>query len=244
MKKYLPVLLFAVGAIVLGLVFFLITKSTKDTGTFEDETETVPEVSLNLRPIASLTPTDDGHYLTMLVEKFEIDAKTMDYELLYSLPDGRSQGVPGSVTLGSSDTVERKLLLGSESSGKFRYDEGVTEGTLTLKFRNSAGKLVAKFQTKWHLQSMDTKLTSIDGKFTYTLPKALTKTWFVTMETFGIPAEAHGDVATGPYGVFSSSKVKVSGDVTINGKAYRYAAKWTELTDNSSPDLGIFIGTN
>lgn len=244
MKKYLPIILFAVGAVVLGLVFFLIAKSTKDTGSFEDETETVPEVALAQRPFASLTPTDDGHWLTLKVEKFEIDAKTMDYELLYSLPDGRTQGVPGSVTLGSSDSVERKLLLGSESSGKFRYDEGVSEGTLTLKFRNSSGKLVAKFQTKWHLQSSDTKLTSSDGKFSYTLPKVLSKTWFVTMETFGILSDAPGEIVSGPYGVFTSSKAKVPGTVDLSGKVFRYPTKWTEISDGKSPDVGIFVSTN
>ncbi len=244
MKKYLPIILFVVGAIVLAVVFYFIAKSTKETGSFEDETEVVPEVALNLRPVASLIPTDDGHWLNLTVEKFEIEAKTMDYELLYSLPDGRTQGVPGSVSLSSGDIVERKLLLGSESSGKFRYDEGVEEGTLTLKFRNSSGKLVAKFQTKWHLQSGDTELSSVDGKFSYTLAKAPVKTWFVTMETFGVPTEAPAEVVAGPYGVFSSSKTKIPGEVSLGTKVYRYSTNWTEITDNTSPDLGIFVSTN
>jgi hypothetical protein len=245
MKKLLPVFLFLGGAIVLGVVFFLIARSTKDTKSPTEDIETVPEVALELRPVASLTPTDDGHWLNLSVDKFKIDAKTMDFELLYSLPDGRSQGVPGSITLGGATPIERKLLLGSESSGKFRYDEGVSEGFLTLKFRNDQGKLVAKFQTKWHLQGSVTELTSIDGKFSYTLPKAPAKTWFITMETFGVPVDAPGTVASGPYGVFTSSKTKLAGELTLSGaKTYRYSTKWTEVVSGSSPDLGIFVGIN
>lgn len=245
MKKYLPLILLAVGLLVLGAVFYFISRSTKQGGTPEEETALI-EVALGDRPVAGLTPTDDGHWLLMKIEKIKISATTLDYELLYTLPDGRTQGVPGSINLKGEETIERKLLLGSESSGKFRYDEGVEEGTLTLKFRNNDGKLVAKFATRFHLQSNTKELTSVGDGISLTLAKTPAKTFFVTMETFGVYADPPAELKEGPWGVFSSSKSKLSGEVDLGtAKIYRAAGtRWEEITGGNTSDLGIFIGTD
>ncbi len=244
MKKYLPLILFAIGLLVLGAVFFFITRSTKDTEAPEEEALT--EVVLADRPVATLTPSDDGHWLTLKIEKIKITAVSLDYELLYTLPDGRTQGVPGSINLKTGGDIERKLLLGSESSGKFRYDEGVEEGTLTLKFRNDDGKLVAKFSTKFHLQSNTKELSSVDGKFKITLTKTPVKTFFVAMETFGVYTDPSSTVKSGPWGVLSSATTKLAGKVQLDtARIFRASGtKWEELTGGTTADLGIFIGTD
>jgi hypothetical protein len=243
-KKFLPIILLVVGILVLGAVFFLIARSTKEGSAPEDESEQVAEVALADRPVASLIPTSDGHYLVMKIEKIKIPAKSLDYELLYSLPDGRMQGVPGTINLTGETTIERKLLLGSESSGKFRYDEGVSQGTLTLKFRNDLGKLVAKFSTVWHLQGSVTEVTSADDKVKLTLKKAPIKTFFVTMETFGLPVDAPAEVTVGPWGIFSSNTAKLAGTLDLGSAKTYYlsGSKWIELTPGSFIQ-GIFIGT-
>lgn len=246
MKKLLPLFLLLGGVLVLGAVFFFIAKSTKETPSPEEESEIAPEVALPNRPVAKLTPSVDGHYLTMNITKLDkITAKTLDYELLYSLPDGRTQGVPGTIALAGSDLIERKLLLGSESSGKFRYDEGVSQGTLTLKFRNDEGKLVAKFATIWHLQGAVSDISSADGEVKLMLTKAPTKSFFVTMETFGMPEGAPEGITAGPWGIFSSSTAKLAGTLDLGSpKAYRFSGtKWVEVTSGNF-DFGIFVGTN
>lgn len=202
MKKFLPIILFVVGLLILVLVFVVI-KSKKTVTT--DDSNTITEVALSDRPVASLTPTSDGHYLNLKIEKIKLaKATSLDYELLYSLPDGRTQGVPGTVDLKGATEIERKLLLGSESSGKFRYDEGVEEGSLTVRLRDSKGKLLAKFSTKFHLQSTDLELTSIDNVFKYILEKKPKGMFFVIMETFGFISGGPSSVVSGPYGVFAS----------------------------------------
>ena len=45
------------------------------------------DVALPERPVVSLTPTIDGHYLNLKIEKIVIDAKSLDYELLYKTKD-------------------------------------------------------------------------------------------------------------------------------------------------------------
>ncbi len=206
LKKYLPLILLGVGVLVLILVFALI--KNKKTEVAVDDSDTIVEVPFAQRPVANLTPTSDGHYINLKIEKITLPkAASLDYELLYSLPDGRTQGVPGTVDLKGQTTFERKLLLGSESNGKFRYDEGVADGSLTVRLRGSNGKLLAKFSTKWHLQSTDQELTSIDQNFTYKLEKKPKGMYFVTMETFGLMDSSIAEVASGPYGIFSSDEL-------------------------------------
>lgn len=203
-KKFLPLILLGVGLLVLILVFVVI--KNKNTGVVHDS-DVLVEVAFKDRPFAALTPTSDGHYINLKIDKITLaKATSLDYELLYTLPDGRVQGVPGTVDLKGQTSFERKLLLGSESNGKFRYDEGVQDGSLTVRLRDSKGKLLAKFSTKWHLQSTDLELTSIDQNFAYLLDKKPKGMYFVTMETFGLPETTSvSEVAAGPYGVFSSA---------------------------------------
>ena len=244
MKKYLPFILLGAGIIVL-IVVFLVVRKNKQVVPTEKEDITVT-LSLNERPVASLTPSADGHWLKLTLTKILSSAASMDYELLYQLPDGRTQGVPGTIKLTGQDKIERDLLMGSESSGKFRYDEGVKEGTLTIRFRNDAGKLITKLSTKFALLSKTKELKSIDEKFVYKLASVNSKDFFVVMETFGVPKETPAEVATGPFGVFTSSKTAVSGVVTLEGtNIYLYSGSaWTKLDSGKSLGIGIFIGTN
>ena len=240
MKKFLPIILFVLGLVILGLVYFFVIKSPKKSSLVEDDTTSLIEVSLNDRPIVSLTPTSDGHWLNLKIEKIQIPgAYSMDYELLYELPDGRTQGVPGSITLNGQTLIERELLLGSESSGKFRYDEGVNVGTMTVRFRNEKGKLIARFTTKFTLLSDSRELESVDQAFRAILSKA-SKGYFVVMETFGIPNEAPSDIKSGPYGLFYSEATTLTGEAQL-GSYTTYMYKGSDWVKDAF-DTGIFIG--
>lgn len=239
MKKFLPIILLLLGVGVLVGVFLLVKGKGGEEVVEEEE---AAEVAFEKRPVTSLTPKADGHWLKLEIQKFSGLGESLDYELLYQLPDGRTQGVPGTITLGSETTIERDLLLGSESSGKFRYDEGVKEGTLTLRFRNSKGKLTAKFSTDFSLLTGVKTLSSVDGKFSYELSKS-SKDYFVVMGTFGVPAGFSGDPSSGPYGVFGSSAAALPGKVSLEGaKIEGYVdGEWSTLESGESSDIGIFM---
>jgi hypothetical protein len=153
MKKYLPFILLGVGVLVLVGAFFVINNKSGNEQ-FGDEETGLKEVPLEKRPIVSLTPSSDGHYLTLRVEKIVLDADSFDYLFEYKTGDGLSQGVPGSAQISDNGVFETELLLGTESSGKFRYDEGVENGSIELKFRKG-GKLVAKFKTDFQMQETE-----------------------------------------------------------------------------------------
>ncbi len=242
MKKFLPIILLVLGVLVFVVVFFVVRGKKKKA--LPTEESALIEVSLDDRPVVSLTPSEDGHWLTLKIEKIVIDADSMDFELLYQVPDGPTQGVPGSVDIAGKNSFEAELLLGSESSGKFRYDEGVSEGTITLRFRNEKGKLLIKFKSDFHLQSDTKNLSSVDEKFSYTLDDNY-HDFYVVMETIGVPKEISGDVKSGPYGIFSYPREeKFNGEVSLDGdsKFLWTGTKWEDLENDNSSDIGIFVG--
>lgn len=246
MKKFLPFIFLALGVLVLAGVYFFVVKPSRSNTDEEDESSLI-DVSLNDRPATSLTPSEDGHWLKLKIDKIVIAAESLDYELLYKVEDGRTQGVPGSIKLEGQKSIERDLLLGSESSGRFRYDEGVEEGTLTLRFRNEKGKLLAKFSTDFRLRAASSnEFTSSDGKFTWKLVcKAPGFEGFVViMETFGFP-EGLGDkeVILGPYGLFASSTIPECGQVSIdNQKLYLWESQnWKEIEKDTRVGTNIFV---
>ncbi len=242
MKKIIPIVVLIIGLLVVVGAYFFVSRNSEEPEVIGPQEEiALLDVSLSDRPVVRLTPRSDGHWLDMEVTKLMIEqAETMDYELLYTLPDGRQQGVPGMAELSGRDMVEVELLLGSESSGKFRYDEGVETGTMTLRFRNEDGQLLAKFISEFHLQNDTDTLSSINNEFTYILDE-VSEEYFVTMNTVGYP-ETDSSFSSEPYGVFSSSQESVPGvlewDGTIN---YWDGNEWTTLESPESSDIGIFV---
>src|SRR4030042_2524127 len=233
MKKFLPIIILVLGIIVLAGAFVFIKGLKQKEVVPVSQDETVQDIPIEKRPVASLTPSADGHWLKLKVEKIVISAVSMDYELLYQLSDGRTQGVPGTIKLEGKTEIERNLLMGSESSGKFRYDEGVEKGTLSLKFRDNKGKLVGKLTSDFHLQSGDIELNSTDGKFSYTLEKTPKTGYFIVMETFGLPEQT--DLGDQPYGIFTSLTKGLPGEAKFEGKTlvYLYSGNnWGIVKDN------------
>ncbi|MBX4206157.1 hypothetical protein KW795_03085 [Candidatus Microgenomates bacterium] len=226
MKKYLPIALFLLGLVIFAGVYFFVIKAKK-VEPIEDDGEVVAEIPFDKRPFTSLTPIKDGHWLKLEIKGIKVTATSLDYELLYKTSEGATQGVPGTIKMAGTSDVERELLLGSESSGKFRYDEGVEEGTITLRFRNEKGKLVGKLASDFHLQAGDKELTSQDGKFKFVLDKAPKSEFFVTMNTFGLSGVT--SVVDGPYGVFTES--------TLTGKP---DGEWTKANSPVSTSLGVY----
>lgn len=220
LRKYLPLILVGAGILIVALVGFFIFRASKTSQSPTTEEANVPDLPESQWPVVSLTPTNnpdvkgsDGHWLNFQVQNINVPgAATMDYELVYSTTSGGQQGVPGTVKLEGKD-VQRNLLLGSESSGKFRYDEGVEIGTITIKFRDSKGKLMGKLSTEFHLQSGVTELTSADGKFSYTLDNAAKGVFFVTMKTFAQADSSMVVAWQNGYGVFASDGKPHSGAV-------------------------------
>jgi hypothetical protein len=219
-KKYLPfIAIIVVAVIVVGGVFIVrkINQPVVTDNSIQDDAS-IPVLPADQRPTVYLIPSSDGHYLSLKVMSIKVpSANSMDYELLYKANNGVAQvteGVPGTIQLKGQTGVNRdNILLGSESSGKIRFDKGVENGTLTLRFRDGNGKLLGKVATDFHLQTGTTSLTSVDGTFKYTLSKPATGVWFVTMQPFGTPDAKSVVVFQNGWTIFASDGLAHPGTV-------------------------------
>ena len=206
--------------VVVGLVVFLLIKASVGGTPTATPEAVVPDLPQSEWPVVSLTPTSNpqvpnslGHWLDFKVQKLNVPgAVSMDYELVYNTTDGGQQGVPGTVKLDGTD-VDRPLLLGSESSGKFRYDAGVETGMMTLRFRDGSGKLIGKLTTNFHLQSNTVDLSSTDNNLKYTLAKLAKGVYFVTMQTFKDPDASMVVFTQNGYSIFASDGKPHAGKV-------------------------------
>lgn len=215
-------------------------------------------------PFTTLTITPDkksgsvsGHTFTMNITGLDASQKTLEYVLLYDLPDGRQQGIPGSIALEGKSSLTRDDLLMGSCSKVCRFDDGVKKGTIELTYRNEMGDATGDALGDWHLQSGEKILTSVDNTFEFQTPKAPAG-WVVTMTSFGLPAKINGRLLVGPFTLTSSSTLKTPGTVTFkssgagqgaaismwDGSSWRPLATKSASGDSISadaPSLGTFV---
>ena len=135
------------------------TKTTNNQPTSTPQTGGVWEIAELEKPYISLTPTSDGHWLNLKITKLPTTISAIEYELIYNALDNNieiEKGVSGTIKSQEiSTTIERKLLLGTESctSGcKYKYDTGVIGGTLSINFISQDGK-TATYESAFTLKS-------------------------------------------------------------------------------------------
>lgn len=142
---------FVIGAVVLIIVMIIMVVVGKNKKTTTNpsttETETTEELSLSdeEKPYISLIPQADGHRLNLKISNIPKNISEIEYDLIYTAKDENieiEKGVGGTAKI-EGTSIERELLLGTESCTngcKYKYDEGITGGTLTLSFITSDGQ--------------------------------------------------------------------------------------------------------
>lgn len=248
MKKFL-----ILGSLLIA-VFLLSGCGPKKTTTENlPNTEPTPiptkpiEQSIKERPYVSLLPTADRHWVTMEIKKIPQGTKGIDYDLTYfadfegsKIERGVSTGgVP--VDLNGATEYSKKVLFGSAScttgTCKYKYDENVTEGALSIKFVGGE-----KYETAYRIQKGKEALTdgfsTGDGIFMLkaTLP---TNSIYLTASSIGLLTQLPSGVIAKslPYAVFPS----ISGKATVffktdlgNAVIYAYSSGWQKLTTTLS----------
>jgi len=213
MKKIILIVTIVVIVLALGITTAILVRGRNNANVIpEIEVESnLIETPLEERPYVTLTPRADGKEFTLEISHFG-SAETIEYELVY-LSQGLSRGVVGSVKVDGESFISRDLLLGTCSKKVCKYDEGVEEGTLTLRFRGEEG--IRKFTAEFHIQQGDDELTSLDENFTFT--GSISKiAYYITMSTIGLPKSLEGEVISGPYGSFTSgTSIVKNGEVSF-----------------------------
>jgi len=159
MKKSIK--FFGLVAIILSSSF-LLSACGKKTTTSTTNKNTTPakqiELSAEEKPTVNLIPRADGHNLTLKITGIPTKFTTVDYELIYTAKDQNleiEKGVSGTIKTTGSTLEKDDLLLGTASCTngcKYKYDEGVTGGTLTLTL-TTADKQYVTYETPFTLKS-------------------------------------------------------------------------------------------
>lgn len=215
-------------------------------------------------PYAQLFPRRDGNALILNLKRTSAYDE-ITYELTYtSLPDtttvsgkkitdeeGSTEGSIDRGVAGTIDTKDKKgeyeqeILFGSCSKNVCKYDQGVENGTLSLKIRK--GKKTYKMITQWRLQKVEVALgmlNSLDSHFNYKIAdekQDLSVVGFsIINDLTGVPKLPKGKQVLGK--VYSLNvplaKQLPGGDIILelaenpsqDAKLYRYNGnEWEEL---------------
>lgn len=246
MKRILPIFFIVLIALLVGgaVVWFLKPpfseeKKEAQTGKTAKEEKVSLELPLEERPYVTLTPGSSCEY-TLNISGIKGSPSQLEYEVVYQVDSGITQGVPGTIKLAGKSSVTRDLLFGTESSGHRKCDRGVKEGKITIKYRDDDGKTIGKAESDFRVYE-SAKAIKLDD-FNFDLGK-ISIGKYVVMGTIGLPGKAPGKVVAGPFGVFGA-KSKVSAEVDISGEGDVYiwdSGKWTKLADGKTTSLGTFI---
>lgn len=139
-----------VGAVLVLLVFVgLFVTQTKKSVASKDKTS-----NENVLPDVEILPTVDStvkvdlkadakkQEVNLTVNDVPSGTESIEYELSYDADvDGEHvpKGVIGTIEFDGKEPVERKITLGTCSSGTCKYDKGVSKIKAALKFTGSYG---------------------------------------------------------------------------------------------------------
>jgi hypothetical protein len=135
-----------IGAVILVLVvliggFVLVKGNKKDTTeTRKDilpQTDVIPTVDSSVK--VELTGINSNKEVMLAISGIPKDTLTVEYEMSYLSNGSLPKGVIGTIDLDGKDNVERKITLGTCSSGTCVYDTGVQSVKVSLKFNGSYG---------------------------------------------------------------------------------------------------------
>ena len=197
---------------VIFLSIFLLTRSKKDK---QDATATptpapkMVEIDMDQKPYISLIPRADGHELKLKIDNIPSNISQIEYELIYLAVDGNLE-----IEKGAGDTIkvegsslEKDILLGTASCTndcKYKYDEGIESGTLSLIFINNSGQM-STHETPFTLASStdinSEKSLALDD-FTINASSVGPGQFFILLKNYGLPNSS--TLASEIYSVFSS----------------------------------------
>jgi hypothetical protein len=217
-------------------------------------------LALEKRLYIVLVPREDGHEVFMTLDNLHHGEEKVEYELEYQAGT-MLQGAGGRIDFTEEPApVTKKLLFGSCSKGKCKYDEDVSGGSLTLDF---TGKEDYSLKGEFTLGKMEDKegvFQSRDVKVSLDVGEdGLDEDVFVIVAgTMGLPKEVEGEIIAGPVGFFTANKqtikkatlsfkgIKEEGDLKVlgwNGTEWRkYEVKLEDNTATAEVDqLTTFI---
>lgn len=150
MKKIIVgiIVIIVIAGLGLGASKFISSSKKPDPEITPTPTVVLPTISDSI--VVKLTSKNSNRVLELKIKGLNSDVKFVEYEITYLTGSGLPRGVLGKInTSGESELTRDDIVLGTCSSGKCVYDQGVTKVDLSLKFNSSGGSSV--FQKSYSL---------------------------------------------------------------------------------------------
>ncbi len=132
------------GAIVVGVILVLFLVFRKQPTQTVQQTETIPtEViipTIDSAVQVSLTAATGKKEVKLTINEIPIGTQSIEYELSYQTKNKALQGIIGTITVNEEKRYEKKLTLGTCSSGTCVYHEVAGAIKLNLKFNGEYGE--------------------------------------------------------------------------------------------------------
>jgi len=132
--------------VVLGVGGYMLTRGNSDTDDAMRKDSTLPGVEVVPTVDASvkvdLTTDKLKQNATLTVDNYPTGTKSIEYELSYdALVEGEyvPKGVIGDADVTKGTMIEKKITLGTCSSGTCKYDQGVKSIHALVRFTGSYG---------------------------------------------------------------------------------------------------------
>lgn len=144
---------FLIGGVVIlllivGYFLFFRNNSSQQQSTEVEPTEIVlPTVDSSVK--VGLEGINGNKEVNLSVDQIPGETESVDYELSYQTASQGLQGVIGMVTTEGKSSFEKKLTLGTCSSGACVYHQVVGKIKLTLKFTGDYGEKI--FEKEYEL---------------------------------------------------------------------------------------------
>lgn len=261
MDKKLIFLAIGLLAVISGVVIWLVKPFTKPGTETTKASASVnkivnSDISIDQRPYITLEPKSKvepkslGHWVTLTVDNPGNFTKT-EYEFEYTTGSMIQGGMGRIDFVVEKPPVAKEIAFGSESKGKYKYDEGVQGGKFIFHLFTDEEEALLK--TDFNLVKVtasNKELTTPDGKATITLGKndLANGDFVIIASTLGLPVSVPGEVLAGPYGFYTDSLDNLS-DSTISFNQegtvlYFDGQSWEEVTDGEIQSLGTFVLIN
>jgi hypothetical protein len=224
MKKILPIILVIIIVVVVGWFAFgskLLQKSSnnsKPQPSLKPKVENINQLPLEKRPYiviepkSETRPQDFGHWITVTIDKAQ-DYQSVEYDVEYQAGN-LIQGFMHQIDLSKEkQPVSKEGFFGSESKGKYKYDDGVIGGSILFKFFTNTTSYDA-LKTFFNIQNMAEQkglFSSNDTKAQLELGSGdLTAGDYVVIaSTMGLPEPVTGKVLSEPYGFYATKNTKL-----------------------------------
>lgn len=139
--------MYMIGGVVFFIIVFVIgfmvmNNSKKDVvqNTTKDvlpESEIVPTIDASVK--VDLKAANNNHEVILTIDGIPADTTDIEYELSYLAKKTLPKGAMGTVEVKGSNSIEKKITLGTCSSGTCVYDEDVESVEVSLKFNSESG---------------------------------------------------------------------------------------------------------